>query len=120
MATIRLIMFLNKLDILHLALLIVQFALIYLGLRKAKTLGASDYGRTYMVQPLAYPQVTYQQAPPPYPLPIYQVGADAVINPDGIVTFQVYSTQLAQIIGAVVEGTDITTTSVTPNVVNPN
>jgi hypothetical protein len=61
-----------------------------------------------------------QPMSPQAPLPIYQTGPFAILRPDGSVTFQVYSSQPAQLISARIEDTGNTTTAITPNFIQPN
>ncbi|MFP3234517.1 MAG: DUF973 family protein [Sulfolobaceae archaeon] len=57
---------------------------------------------------------------PQAPLPIYQTGPFAILRPDGSMTFQVYSSQPAQLVSARIEDTSNTTTTITPNFIQPN
>jgi len=61
-----------------------------------------------------------QPISPQAPLPIYQTGPFAILRPDGSVTFQVYSSQPAQLVSARIEDTGNTTTTITPNFIQPN
>ena len=61
-----------------------------------------------------------QPMSPQAPLPIYQTGPFAMLRPDGSLTFQVYSSQPAQLISARIEDTGNTTTTITPNFIQPN
>jgi hypothetical protein len=80
--------------------------------------------------PQPYQQSTFQPSGMPYsqpqlmspqaPLPIYQTGPFAVLRPDGSMTFQVYSSQPAQLVSARIEDTGNTTTTITPNFIPPN
>ena len=80
--------------------------------------------------PQPYQQSTFQPSGMPYsqpqpmspqaPLPIYQTGPFAILRPDGSMTFQVYSSQPAQLVSARIEDTGNTTTTITPNFIQPN
>ena len=61
-----------------------------------------------------------QPMSPQAPLPIYQIGPFAILRPDGSLTFQVYSSQPAQLVSARIEDTGNTTTTITPNFIQPN
>lgn len=61
-----------------------------------------------------------QPMSPQAPLPIYQTGPIASLRPDGSITFQVYSTQPAQLVSARIEDTGNITTNITPNFIPPN
>jgi hypothetical protein len=89
---------------------------------------------TFQPSGMPYSQPQYQPNPgkqpplpqfnqpmsPQAPLPIYQTGPFAILRPDGSMTFQVYSTQPAQLVSARIEDTGNTTTMITPNFIQPN
>jgi Protein of unknown function (DUF973). len=71
-------------------------------------------------QPSGMPYSQPQPMSPQAPLPIYQTGPFAILRPDGSMTFQVYSSQPAQLVSARIEDTGNTTTTITPNFIQPN
>jgi hypothetical protein len=76
----------------------------------------------YQPNPGLQPPLPQSSQPmsPQAPLPIYQIGSFAILKPDGSMTFQVYSSQPAQLVSARIEDTGNTTTTITPNFIQPN
>jgi hypothetical protein len=76
----------------------------------------------YQPNPGQQPPLPQSSQPmsPQAPLPIYQIGSFAILRPDGSMTFQVYSSQPAQLVSARIEDTGNTTTTITPNFIPPN
>jgi hypothetical protein len=76
----------------------------------------------YQPNPGLQPPLPQSSQPmsPQAPLPIYQIGSFAILKPDGSMTFQVYSSQPAQLVSARIEDTGNTTTMITPNFIQPN
>ena len=76
-----------------------------------------------MFQPPMQPVIPQQQPMAPQQqqlLPIYQFGSNGVMAPNGIASFQVKADYPAQLISATIEGTNYTSTSITPNFIQPN
>lgn len=54
------------------------------------------------------------------PIVIYQSQPSGTISPNGVLTFQVYSNVLAQLLSATIEGLNVSTSSFNPQIIQPN